>query len=62
MDLKAPTFHASEPSHLPLGKLMDGDFKPREHLVVGQLPCQIFRYELIFETVIDEVFRRDALV
>ena len=60
MDLKAPALHATEPSHLPLGKLVDGNLKSGEHLVVRDLPRQVFGHELIFQTVVDEVCLRQA--
>ena len=46
MYFEAPSLHATEPRHLPLGKLVDGYFKAIEHLVVSQLSRQVFRHEL----------------
>lgn len=41
MNLASPAFHAPEPSHLPLGELMDSYLKLRDHLLKRKLPDNI---------------------
>ena len=62
INLKSAAFHTPEPGHLPLGELMDGNLKTREHLAIGQLPRQILSHKLIFQSVLDQVFCRYALI
>jgi len=47
VDGGAAFFHASEPGHLALGKLMDGDFQLAEHLFLGQLADNVLRDKLV---------------
>ena len=61
MNRKAPSLHASEPRHLPFGKLVDGNLQAAEHLVVGGLPGDVFGDELILQSVVDEILGGDAL-
>lgn len=62
MNLRAPPLHAAKPGHLPLGKLMNGDFQLTEHLVVGQLADDILRDVLVFQPIINKVIRLHATV
>ena len=57
VDADAFAFHSTEPGHLPLGKLVNGGGELRAHLVVGQFPYDVLGDELVFESVVDEVFR-----
>ena len=61
MDGESATLHTTEPRHLALGKLMDGNFETREHLVVSETTRDVFGDELVFQAVLDEVFGRNAL-
>jgi len=61
MNGEASTLHATEPRHLPFGKLMDGNLQARKHLVVGGLANDIFRQVFIFQAVIDKVVGRYSL-
>ena len=61
VDIESPALHATEPGHLPLGKLVDGDLEPGEHLVVGSLTYEILRHELVFQSVIYQVISRNTL-
>ena len=62
MDGKSTPFHTAEPGHLAFGKLVDGCFQLREHLFIGQLADEIKCQILVFQSVIDEVIRLDALL
>ena len=52
------TLHASEPSHLALGKLMDGCFELEEHLVVRDFANGILSQELVLQAIVNQVFGR----
>ena len=56
MYLGATTFHSPEPCHLPLGKLVNGNFKLAEHLVVTQFSYDILGDILMLQTLIYKVF------
>ena len=56
MDLYAIFLHSAEPGHLALGELMDGITQQKAHLIVGQDAQHVLGHELIFQTVIHQVF------
>ena len=60
MDFGASALHATEPSHLPFGELVDCDFELSKHVVERELADAVESDELIFETIINEVVWRDA--
>ena len=61
VDTESPSFHASEPRHLTLRKLMDGNLQLSEHLVVSEVSDDIFGDELILQTILYKVFGLYAL-
>ena len=62
MDGEAASLHAAEPGHLALGKLVDGNLQPAEHLVVSQTANDVLRQEFILQAIINKVIGGDALV
>ena len=59
---ESPAFHASEPGHLPLGKLVYGDFEERYHLVISGASDEVFGNVFVFQPVVDERLGVDTLV
>ena len=53
MNVGATALHASEPSHLSLGKLVYGGLKLSEHLIIGELSYYMKGYKLVFQAVLD---------
>ena len=62
MDGEPTALHPSEPGHLALGKLVDGDLQPREHLVVREPAGKILRHELILQPIVEQVVCRNAFI
>ena len=60
-DVGATLFHAPEPGHLSLGKLMDGNLQLTYHLVIRQIAKDVERKIFVFKTVVEQVFGRDFL-
>ena len=59
---KSAPFHAPEPGHLTLGKLVYGDFQERRHFVEGVFAQNVFSQIFIFEAIVNQVFRGNPLV
>ena len=59
---KSAPFHAPEPGHLTLGKLVNGDFQERRHFVEGVFAQNVFSQIFIFEAIVNQVFRGNPLV
>ena len=57
----AALFHATEPGHLALGKLVDGYLELAVHLVVGQLADAVEGDVLVLQAVAYEALGRDGL-
>ena len=58
MYVDAPPFHSTKPCHLPLCKLVNGNFKLPEHLVVADTSNDIFGDIFVFKAIIYKVFSR----
>ena len=62
MDADAFAFHAAEPGHLTFGELVDGCGELDAHFLQGKFADYVLRNELVFKTIVDEVFGWDRLV
>ena len=62
VDGAATSLHAAKPSHLALGKLVDGCFQLLHHFVIRQLTSAMEGEELVFQTIIDEIFGWNAFI
>ena len=49
------SFHASEPCHLPFGKLVDGSGQLCAHLFICKLAGQVQGHEFIFQAIVYQV-------
>ena len=56
-----PPLHSPEPSHLPLGKLVDGCLQTAEHLLVTHFPCHIKGHILVLQAIVNQVVCRNAI-
>ena len=56
--LEAAAFHAAEPRHLPLGKLMDGYLQLAQHILTRELTQTAKGQVFVFQSIIHEVFGR----
>ena len=54
--------HSSEPGHLALGKLVDGNFEFGKHFLITHFSNQMQRQVFVFQSVIGELFGCQALV
>ena len=51
VDAHAAAFHPAEPSHLSLGKLVDGNRQLLPHLLIAELPQKLQGHEFVFQAV-----------
>ena len=62
MDGKPAALHATEPCHLPLGKLMNGYLHTGELLFVSYYTSYVFCLEFILFSLVNKVFGRNSFV